>query len=130
MNGNRVKLLRKQCETYEVSFAFIETGTCFMKDGKTYHLPKKLVQSEMAYKSGMNLKGKEMDFLLRDSFGRSIEKENLYEPHFRENCRHCGSRQIFNGCSDCGKCNGAIVSQGEMNDYDKQYFEKRRGDRR
>lgn len=109
-----VKLLRKQCETHQVSFAFIETGTYFVKDGKTYHLPKKLVQSEMAYKSRMNYTGKEMNFLLRDSYGRSIEKENLYEPHFRKNCMHCGSRQICNGCSDCGKCNDEILSIEEI----------------
>lgn len=119
-----VKLLRKQCETYQVSFAFIETGTYFIKDGKTYHLPKKLVQSEMAYKSGMNYKGKEMNFLLRDSYRRTIEKEDLYEPHFRENCRQCGSRQICNGCSDCGKCDGEIFSLAEVQEYDKKYFRR------
>lgn len=118
-----VTILRKQCEAYQVSFTFIETGTCFVKDGRRYHLPKKLVQSEMAYKSGMNYKGKTMVFLLKDTYGRSIEKKDLYVPHFRENCRHCGSRQICNGCSDCGRCNRAVLSLDETNDYDIKSFE-------
>lgn len=99
-----VRFLRKQCETFDVSFAFIETGTLFFKDGKQYHLPKKRVQSEMAHKSGMNYKGREKEYILRDSFWRNIEKENLYIPDYRENCKTCGSKQICNGCSDCGKC--------------------------
>lgn len=103
-NFEWVKLLRKQCETFNVSFAFIETGTIFLKDGKQYHLPKKRVQSEMAFKSGMNYKGKVMNFILRDSYGRQIEASNLYEPHFRESCMTCGSKQICNGCSECGRC--------------------------
>lgn len=81
-----------------------ETGTVFIKDGKRYHMPKKQVQSEMAYKSGMQYKGKPIVWKLTDRFGVEIPKEDLYVPQFRENCQHCGSRLICNGCSACGKC--------------------------
>lgn len=123
-NFEWVKLLRKQCEAHDVSFCFIETGTCFIKDRKCYNIPKKLVQSEMAYKSGMNYKGKPMKFVLKDKYGRQISEENLYVPHFRENCKKCGSKQICNGCSDCGRCKGEIISLQEMNVNDEKYLSK------
>lgn len=41
---------------------------------------------------------------MRDRNGVEIPKGDLYVPQFRENCQHCGSRLICNGCSDCGKC--------------------------
>lgn len=99
-----VKLLRNQCEAYQVSFAFIETGTFFVKDGKTYRLKQKRLQSEMAYKSGMSYTGKIPLYRLVNSEGRVLEKHQLYMPKFRETCQQCGSKTICNGCSECGKC--------------------------
>lgn len=81
-----------------------ETGTVFIKDNKRYYMPKKQVQSEMAYKSGMQYKGKPIVWKLTDRFGVEIPKGDLYVLQFRENCQHCGSRLICNGCSACGKC--------------------------
>ncbi|RKI37981.1 DUF5131 family protein [bacterium D16-51] len=99
-----VKSLRAECVAHNITFCFIETGTVFIKDGKRYHIPKKQIQSEMAYKSGMNYEGKPIDWKLTDSVGGLIPKENLYVPHYRSNCEQCGSRLICNGCFDCGKC--------------------------
>ncbi len=99
-----VKSLRAECERYDITFNFIETGTVFIKDGKTYRIPSKRVQSEMAYKSGMNFKGKPIEWRLMDCFGLEISSEDLYVPHYRENCKLCASRLTCNGCSDCGKC--------------------------
>jgi protein gp37 len=99
-----VKELRRECEKYNITFCFIETGTYFVKDGRTYHMPKKSIQSEMAYKSGMNYVGKPIQWKLTDRFGREIPEQALYVPHYRENCEKCGSRLICNGCSDCGRC--------------------------
>lgn len=99
-----VKLLRQECLDYGVTFCFIETGTQFKKDGKTYFLKDKRLQSEMACKSGVNFKGKPMDFQLVDDWGYPIPKEQLYIPYFRERCDLCGSKLICNGCSGCGKC--------------------------
>ena len=83
---------------------FIETGTNFIKDGKLYRMPDKRVQSEMAYKSGVNFQGKPMRFDLRDTWGQPIPEAELYRPHFRRLCQTCGSKLICNGCSDCGNC--------------------------
>ena len=105
-----VKGLRRECEMHDVTFCFIETGTNFIKDGRRYYLPKKTVQSRMAFKSGMGYAGKPMEFHLTDALGREIPKEDLYVPHYRKNCEECGSRLICNGCSDCGKC-------GEVGQY-------------
>lgn len=105
-NYDWVKALQKECVKYNVSFCFIETGTVFIKDGKKYHLPKKQIQSQMAYKSGMNFQGKPMEFNLYDEWGYDIPDEQLYVPHYGENCNQCGSKLICNGCSDCGKCKG------------------------
>ena len=99
-----VKKLRAECEKYNITFCFIETGTNFIKDGRKYFLPKKSVQSEMAYKSGMNFVGKPIEFKLTDIFGQEIPRERLYVPHYRKNCDKCASHLICNGCSDCGKC--------------------------
>ena len=103
-NFEWVKKLRRECEKYNITFCFIETGTNFIKDGKKYHIPKKLVQSEMALKSGVNFVGKPIEFKLTDSFGLDIPQNELYVPHYGKNCDKCGSKLICNGCSDCGRC--------------------------
>ena len=103
-NFEWVKKLRQECEKYNITFCFIETGTNFIKDGKEYHIPKKLVQSEMALKSGVNFVGKPIEFKLTDSFGLDIPQNELYVPHYGKNCDKCGSKLICNGCSDCGRC--------------------------
>lgn len=113
-NGNRpcnfewIKGLRQECEKYNVTFCFIETGTNFIKDGRKYNIPQKLVQSRMAFKSGMSFSGRPVKFKLTDSFGLEIPQEELYVPHYRHNCEECGSRLICNGCSDCGRCEKQI----------------------
>ena len=100
-----VKKLRDECVRHNTKFAFIETGTNFVKDGRTYIMPDKRLQSRMAYKSGMSFEGRKTEYILKDSWNLPIPEEELYKPHFRELCRECGSRIICNGCSDCGKCN-------------------------
>jgi len=103
-NFEWVKKLRQECEKYNITFCFIETGTNFIKDGKKYHIPKKFVQSEMALKSGVNFVGKPIEFKLTDNFGLDIPQNELYVPHYGKNCDKCGSKLICNGCSDCGRC--------------------------
>jgi protein gp37 len=98
-----VRSLRAQCVQANVTFCFIETGTRFLKDGKTYHIPDKQVQSRMAFQSGMSYSGKPIEFRLEDEFG-PIPPQHLYVPHYRAICQTCGSKPICNGCSDCGKC--------------------------
>lgn len=99
-----VKLLQKECIEANVTFCFMETGTLFIRDKKAYNLPSKRLQSEMAYKSGMNYEGRPIDFKLYDRFGRRIEKDGLYEKKFGLRCKECASRIICNGCSDCDIC--------------------------
>lgn len=99
-----VQDLRADCQKYNVTFCFFETGTQFVKDGRLYTIPQKSIQSEMAYKSNMSLIGKPMHFKLTDAFGVDIPETQLYMPHYHQKCMHCGSRIICNGCTDCGKC--------------------------
>ena len=103
-NFDWVKSLQKECVEANVTFCFMETGTLFIKDRKAYNLPSKRLQSEMAYKSGMNYTGKPIDFKLYDQFGRQIGKDRLYERKFGAKCEKCASRIICNGCSDCDVC--------------------------
>jgi hypothetical protein len=98
-----VQALRAECVAAKVTFCFIETGTHFVKDGKHYHLPSKAIQSQMAYKSGMNYQGRPMCFRLEDEYG-PIPPELQYVPHYRARCQSCASKLICNGCSDCGRC--------------------------
>lgn len=103
-NFDWVKQLRNECEKYNVTFCFIETGTNFIKDGKIYRIPKKIVQSQMAHKSAISYCGKPIDFKLTDNMGLLLNKEILYRPKYKKHCDMCGSRLICNGCSNCRKC--------------------------
>lgn len=115
-----IKDLSKQCQKYNISFTFIETGTYFVKDNKRYHIPNKLKQSQLAYKSRLSFKGKPIDFVLKKNNGNLL-KENIYIPHYRKNCLTCGSRPICNGCSDCGKCNEPIIDNEVISHFDKRH---------
>ncbi|NLO83877.1 MAG: DUF5131 family protein [Clostridiales bacterium] len=99
-----VQKLQQECIAHQVTFTFIETGTHFIKDGKHYRIPSKIMQSHMAYKSGVSYQGKEMQFKLTDGWGFPISVEDLYTPHYRTNCYTCGSKPTCNGYSDCGRC--------------------------
>lgn len=106
-NFDWVKKLHSECVKHNVSFCFIETGTVFVKDGKTYNIPSKRVQAEMAYKSGMSFSGKQTVWNLKDCMGIPVRDDELYIPKFRKLCACCSSRPICNGCSECGKCDKA-----------------------
>lgn len=103
-----VRSLRAECVARNVTFAFIETGTVFVKDGKTYRMPDKRLQSEMAFKSGMGYRGKPIEFTPVTPLGLPVPAEELYVAHYRAVCEHCGSRLICNGCSDCRKCTQSV----------------------
>ena len=98
-----VKKLSEQCRKYNVTFDFIETGTVFVKDGKSYRIPDKRTQSLQAFKSGLSYKGKDIDFNLTNPEPGFFDAE-AYTPFFREHCETCGSRMTCNGCSNCGNC--------------------------
>ena len=104
-----VKSLSEQCRKQNVTFDFIETGSYFVKDGKTYHIPNKQLQSKQAYLSGLSFQGKPINYKLRlpegSLFGQKIQKP---KPFFREHCLTCGSRMCCNGCSNCGACGKGI----------------------
>lgn len=99
-----IRSLSRQCKENEVPFYFAETGTKFIKDGRMYTLPNKELQVRMAYKAGVNYKGKDMNFLLKDSLGFEITNEELHKPEFIPRCNECSMKLICNGCSRCGKC--------------------------
>ncbi len=99
-----VQALRADCVRYDTRFCFIETGSVFVKDGRTYHLPNKRLQSEMAYKSGMNFQGRPIHFRLTDIYGRPIPESSRYTPHYGPQCTQCASKLICNGCTNCGEC--------------------------
>lgn len=99
------KNLYDECRQADVTFCLIETGSVFIKDGKTYHIPDKSKQSEQAFKSGLQYRGKEMHFKLQEVGQVSLfGQTEWYKPVFRERCQTCGSRLICNGCANCGLC--------------------------
>lgn len=99
-----VQTLRRECETHEIRFCFLETGTVFVKDGRRYRMPSKRTQSVMAYKSGMNYEGKPLTFHLTDRFGLEIPREALYVPSYRPHCETCSGKMTCNGCGNCARC--------------------------
>ena len=98
-----VKKLSDQCRKYNVTFDFIETGTVFVKDNKTYRIPEKRQQSIQAFKSGLSYKGKDIQYKLVNPEPSMFDMPT-FEPFFREHCNTCGSRLTCNGCSNCGAC--------------------------
>lgn len=99
-----VKLLSDECRTHDVTFDFIETGSVFVRDGRTYHIPDKRIQSNQAFKSGLSHQGREIRFRLRKFEGSLFDCEERVQPYFREHCTTCGTRMTCNGCSNCGAC--------------------------
>lgn len=87
-----------------MTFAFIETGSIFIKNGKTYHLRGKKLQSQQAWKSGMGYQGRPIAWRLTDRLGLEIPEADLYRPVYHEQCAQCGSRLICNGCGSCASC--------------------------
>ncbi len=101
-----VESLSRQCSEADATFNFIETGTVFIKDGHTYRIPSKEIQSKQAYLSGLSHYNGKPKFNLSypvNSIFRE-DTENLYVPFFRRHCATCGSRMTCNGCSNCGRC--------------------------
>ena len=100
-----VESLSGQCRRHGVTFNFIETGTRFVKDGRTYNIPDKQVQSRQAFLSGLSYRGKPIAYKLRQTegslFDAPIAKPSCF---FRPHCQTCGSRMTCNGCSNCGAC--------------------------
>lgn len=100
-----VKCLGAQCRLYDVTFNFIETGTSFVKEGKTYHIPSKRIQSQQAFYSGLSYQGRKISPLLRMPEGSLYRSELIVAtPYFREQCNTCGNRMTCNGCNHCGGC--------------------------
>ena len=100
-----VKQLSDQCRKYDVTFNFIETGTVFVKDGKTYRIPNKRVQSHQAFLSGLSYQGRKVPRRLRMPEGTLFCTDIIApEPFFRDHCATCGSRLTCNGCSNCKAC--------------------------
>lgn len=99
-----VQLLRSECERYDITFAFIETGSKFIKDGKCYRLNSKSLQSYMAFRSGISYQGRKMEFKLTDPLGFPLGEDELYRKRFKEHCMTCGSLLICNGCAFCSTC--------------------------
>ena len=98
-----VQALSEECRAHDVTFAFIETGSNFVVDGRRYRIPKRL-QARQAFKAGVEHRGRPIDWRLTDALGLPLGADELYEPRFRANCRECGSHLICNGCCNCGLC--------------------------
>lgn len=104
-----VQELHDECYQRNITFCFIETGTTYIKDGKTYHIPSKQLQAKQAYLSHLSFQGKEIEWNLIDDFYNPLDKD-IYIPRFKEHCATCGNRLICNGCSNCGKCKEAFIN--------------------
>ena len=99
-----VQWLSAQCRTYDVTFAFIETGAHLVVGEREYRIPRKSVQVQQAYRSGVERTGAPLRWHLTDPLGLSISAEYLYQPRYRSRCMSCGSHLICNGCCNCGLC--------------------------
>ena len=99
-----VKKLYDECVSCNVTFCFMETGTVFVKDQKVYHIPNKRKQSEQAWLSGLQYKGRDIKFNLIDEGQMNLFMKEKYSPFFGEQCNKCAFQIICNGCSKCRNC--------------------------
>lgn len=60
-----VRSLSEQSRKHNVPFSFFATGTVFVKDNKTYHIPDKRLQCAQAAMSGLSHGGRPLAFHLR-----------------------------------------------------------------
>ncbi len=111
-----VKSLSEQCERYHVNFDFFETGTFFVKDGKTYHIPNKKVQKDQAFKSGLSKHFFDIDYKLVNEDGSFVYNENFTNSVYNKNtCLSCSYKRLCSGCSNCGKCSEIeLISRKEL----------------
>lgn len=92
-DGNRplfyewVKKLYDECLGAGTSFQFVGVGNYFVKDGRTYHVPK-AYQHITALRSGMQIP--------------AVNAELPIQPR----CRTCRRKESCGGCKRCGKCSG------------------------
>lgn len=99
-----VKNLYDECVASDVQFCFIETGTVFEKDGKTYNIPTKRRQSVQAFKSGLQHMGRPIIWNLYRPQGDLFNDAPWYRPTFGTECETCAMRMICNGADKNGKC--------------------------
>lgn len=99
-----VESLSRQCAEADVTFNFIETGTVFVKEGRTYRIPSKDIQSVQAYKSRLSHYNGKPKFLLSPNTDSLFGPQETFRPTFLKHCSTCGSRMTCNGCSSCARC--------------------------
>jgi protein gp37 len=87
-----VQSLSAQCAAANVPFTFVGTGNVFIKDGRTYHIPK-AYQSVQAQRAGLNYPPTYADM--------PIQKK----------CAQCRRRFTCNGCTWCGRCGRNAASK-------------------
>ena len=76
-----------------------------VKDGRTYRLPGKTLQTKMAYRSLASYEGRRFSWHLTDGLGLEIPESDRHHPVFDgPNCAECAGKLICNGCSHCGLC--------------------------
>ena len=103
LDYNWVKSLSEQCKRAGTRFAFLSTGTIFIKDGKKYVIEDKRLQTEQAKLSELENNINPIKFILKDEYGNILPKD-IYIPYFRNRCNKCGSQMVCNGCDNCNKC--------------------------
>ena len=100
-----IQQLSQECRAADTTFAFLETGTVFVKDDRTYRLPGKTLQAKMAYRSQASYEGRRLPWHLTDGLGLEIPESDRHHPVFDgPNCAECAGKLICNGCSHCGLC--------------------------
>ena len=100
-----IQQLSRECRATDTTFAFLETGTIFIKDGRTYRLPGKTLQAKMAYRSQASYEGRRFSWHLTDGLGLEIPESDRHHPVFDgPNCAECAGKLICNGCSHRGLC--------------------------
>ncbi len=80
-----IESLRDQCARHDIPFRFCGTGNVFIKDGKTYRIPRAYHRVQ-AIRSGLQ-------YPLVDS-----------DVPIRRKCASCPRRDDCGGCRNCGRC--------------------------
>ena len=102
-----VKQLSDECKTANISFAFFETGTLFIKDNKIIKIQNKTDQMKCAFSCNLNYEStcrQTFQLQKRQTQGSLFENSHKSTPFFKPICNYCFHKKFCLGCTKCGRC--------------------------
>lgn len=99
------KDLFNECVAYGVRCCLYETGTLYIRDGKTFYNKSHSAQAAYARSSPYRYFGRTPVYRLFDpETGRPLTEADIPEPIFTKHCLDCPTLETCTGCTGCKNC--------------------------